>query len=258
MQSKSTVLFSNKSDAYAKYRPGYPDNAIEIILTNYKYKKNLTVIDVGAGTGIASQQMASKGGSVIAVEPNQAMIEAAISYPNITFLQASAEAIPLPDESADIVTSFQAFHWFHFSNSLKEFSRLLKPSGRLALVWSYWDIDDPFTAKYVDLIDEATFKNKDRMEPYDGFMGKIKKIRIRALWKTRILPGYRNVKRYRLKFVQETDLHGLIGCARSQSFIKHTGPLWEELTSKIELLYSETDTAGLVYQINVFTAQPQK
>lgn len=258
MEQGSTVLFTEKSSAYARYRAGYSSQAIDIILRPFQKQSTVRVVDVGAGTGIGTQLLAQEGAKVIAIEPNQAMITAAEYHPNVDFWRGSAEDIPLTDNSVDVVTSFQAFHWFDFKKSLREFNRILKSTGQLALVWNYWDVTDPFTAAYVRLIDEATQKNEDRVEPYDGFSGKIKKFRVRTLWKLKYLPYFTNVQRYTFKLVQPTNLDGLIGCAESQSFIKHEGPLWDELITKIISLESNSKTTDLVYNINLFTADPIK
>lgn len=186
------------------------------------------------------------------------MINAAASHPNITFIQAGAESIPVADYSMDVVTSFQAFHWFNFSRSLREFNRILKPTGQLALSWNYWDVQDPFTSSYAALIDEATSRNAHRIEPYAGFSGKVKKIRMGLLWKFRYLPFFQNVHRHTFRLAEKMDLEELIGCARSQSYIAHSGPEWDKLTEKIENLWNSNKPVRLIYRINVFTASPVK
>lgn len=258
MEQGSADLFTKKSKAYAKHRAGYSKKAINIILSPFKNQEIVQIVDVGAGTGIGAQLLAQEGAKVIAIEPNQAMITAAQYHPNVDYWRANAEEIPLQNNSADVVSSFQAFHWFDFKKSLQEFNRILKPSGQLALLWNYWDITDPFTAAYVQLIDKATQKNKDRIEPYDGFSGMIKKVRVIILWKLKYLPYFKNVQRYTFKFVQPMDLDGLIGCAQSQSFIVDEGPFWDELLTKIISLHSKSESTNLVYNINLFTASPVK
>ncbi|WP_445665959.1 class I SAM-dependent methyltransferase [Fodinibius sp. AD559] len=254
----STKLFSKKSTAYAKYRAGYNDEAITKIIAPFQHQDVINIVDIGAGTGIGSYLLAEKGAFVTAVEPNKAMIETAEPHPNINFIQASAEQSGIADNTADIVTSFQAFHWFEFKKSLQEFRRILKPSGQLALIWNYWDTTDPFTKAYVKLIDKATVKNEDRVEPYDGISGKIKKLRVHLLWKIQYLPYYKNVQRHVYQLSQEMDLDGLIGVAKSQSYIEHKGPLWDDLEADIISLANKNESTNLVYNVNLFTATPRK
>jgi ubiquinone/menaquinone biosynthesis C-methylase UbiE len=186
------------------------------------------------------------------------MIEAAVFHPNVRFKQSNAEALPVHSSHADLVTSMQSFHWFDFKESLLEFNRVLKSSGRLSLVWNYWDMDDPYTRRYAELIDEATRQNPNRVEPYAGVGGQIKKLRIRMLWKFRKLPFFYDVRRYRYTHAEDMTLDQLIGCAKAQSYIDHTGPVWEKLVHGIRVLHNPGDTNRLVYNINVFTAKPIK
>jgi SAM-dependent methyltransferase len=255
---QQSILFTEKLKTHAKYKTGYPDEAIDLILKPYRNQEEITVVDVGAGSGMASRMLADKGAKVIAVETNRAMIESAEFHPNITYKQARAETTPLDRNYADIVTSFQAFHWFDFKKSLKEFNRILKPGGRLALIWNYTDITDAFTASYTKLLDEATQKNSDRVEPYDGFSGKIKKLKVRILWKFKYLPYYRNVRQHTFKLIRKMDLYDLIGYAETQKYIRHEGKEWDKLLTDIIALESRHKCTNLVYNINVFTAEPVK
>lgn len=259
MQITSSKIFTEKSENYAQYRPSYNDAAIQKILAPFKSQDIIRIADIGAGTGIGSKLLAEMGAYITAVEPNQRMIEAAETHPRITYQQGSAEEVPLEENAVDIVTSFQAFHWFDFKKSLLEFRRVLKPSGQLTLAWNYWDTsEDPFTAAYVDLINKATLKNNDRIEPYEGFLGKVKRLRMGLLWKYKFLPYFKNVERHNYKLVQKMDLSKLIGLARSQSYILHKGPIWDHLVADITHLENTVQAPELVYDINLFTAMPVK
>jgi SAM-dependent methyltransferase len=259
MGTSATInLFTEKSEAYAEYRLGYPAKAINAILDPFKAQKTIKVIDVGAGTGIASRLMAEHGAVVTAIESNASMIASARPHELVNYIRAKAEATPIDTGFADIVTSFQSFHWFNFKKSLREFNRILKPSGQLALAWNYWNVRDAFTASYAELINDAALKNPYRIEPYQGFSGKLKKQRMRMLWKFRYLPFFKKVRRYKFKLHRNMDLEALIGCANAQSYLIHEGPEWVELIEEITKLYSKTAACRLTYNINVFLATPVK
>jgi ubiquinone/menaquinone biosynthesis C-methylase UbiE len=148
--------FSNIGEDYEKYRPIHPDSAINIILSGLKPPSQLVAADVGAGTGIGARLLANRGTRVVAIEPNADMRAAATQHKRVEFLAGTAERIPLVTASVDLVTSFQAFHWFDFDQSLQEFRRILKPGGRLALIWSFWEQSDVVSKHYSRLIFEAS------------------------------------------------------------------------------------------------------
>lgn len=259
--TENTEIFTDKSESYAKYRSSYPEEMIERIIEPFRLQDVIQAADIGAGTGISSRLLADAGAQVTAVEPNKAMAEAAEKHPNVSYVIAPAEATGLESNTFDIVTSFQAFHWFHFKQSLKEFNRILKPGGKLALVWSYWDEMDEFTGEFIKLINKASSKFEEKVTPYDGFpSGYIKKWRIRLLWKLGWLPYYRSVEKLQFTYNQHLNKNDLIGYAASQSFIKHEGELWDELCSGLNSLTEKTqsDSISLKYRVTLFLCDPQK
>jgi SAM-dependent methyltransferase len=109
------------------------------------------VVDLAAGSGKLTRQLVALGCEVIAVEPVDEM-RAAIGE-GIRTLKGTAEAIPLPDASADAVTVAQAFHWFDGPKALAEIARVLRPGGALALVWNRRPIESsPLHAAISEII----------------------------------------------------------------------------------------------------------
>jgi ubiquinone/menaquinone biosynthesis C-methylase UbiE len=103
-----------------------------------------TVVDVGAGTGKLTRQLVPTGARLIAVEPldeMRAQLEAAV--PSVEALAGSAEALPLPDASADAITVASAVHWFDLDRALPEFHRVLRPGGGLAVIGQGRHLDHP-------------------------------------------------------------------------------------------------------------------
>jgi SAM-dependent methyltransferase len=128
--------FGSVAEAYERARPGYPDEAVSWLLG----KRPLTVVDVGAGTGKLTRQLVAAGHEVVAVEPlaeMRAQLRAVV--PEARALAGSAEAIPLPSQSADAVVAAQAFHWFDDERALPEIARVLRSGGVLGLIWNMRD-----------------------------------------------------------------------------------------------------------------------
>jgi len=126
--------FARSVEAYERGRPDYPPEAIAYLQRELELRAGRTVVDLAAGSGKLTRQLVALGCEVIAVEPVDEM-RAAIGA-GIRTLKGTAEAIPLPDASADAVTVAQAFHWFDGPKALAEIARVLRPGGALALVWN--------------------------------------------------------------------------------------------------------------------------
>ncbi|APV43599.1 Methyltransferase domain-containing protein [Dehalogenimonas formicexedens] len=148
--------FTNRVAYYVKYRPSYPEAYLGYLATEVGFKENSVVADIGAGTGILSKLLARRVKRVFAVEPNHQMRLAAQEYckdaGNVAVVNGCAEATTLPDASVDFITAAQAFHWFKIDEARKEFSRILRPGGKTALVWNVRDISTPFGKEYEKIV----------------------------------------------------------------------------------------------------------
>ena len=129
--------FARSVDAYERGRPGYPAAALEPLAL----APGFTVLDLAAGSGKLTRPLVESGAAVIAVEPVAEMRAALPSAARM--LDGTAEAIPLDDASVDLVTVAQAFHWFDGDAALAEIHRVLRPGGRLGLLWNRRAEDDP-------------------------------------------------------------------------------------------------------------------
>ncbi|MFC0116177.1 class I SAM-dependent methyltransferase [Kibdelosporangium aridum] len=128
--------FGAHAELYARYRPGYPSDAIDWVLP----EGAADVLDLAAGTGKLTESLAVRGLNVTAVEPDEAMLEELRKrFPSVKAVVGSAEQIPLPDSSTDAVLVGQAFHWFDQQPALTEIARVLRPGGMLGALWNHED-----------------------------------------------------------------------------------------------------------------------
>jgi len=145
MSANGIERFSHCADNYAKYRPSYPDGAIDSVAAYAGLDKDAVIADVGSGTGKLTELLLRRCWRVFAVEPNANMRAAAeqtlSSDPNFHSVAAGAEETTLPDGSVDLITVAQAFHWFDPDACRTEFRRILKSGGAVALVWNRRDDD---------------------------------------------------------------------------------------------------------------------
>ena len=145
--------FEAGAAAYEAARPGYPDEAIEILVDRVGLRSGTVVCDLAAGTGKLTRRLVDLGASVVAVEPVDGMrhqLERVL--PGVRAVIGTAEAIPLPDHSVDVVTVAQAFHWFDAPAALREIARVLVPGGWLAILWNERDESTPWVAEMSRII----------------------------------------------------------------------------------------------------------
>ena len=136
--------FGGVADAYDRGRPTYPREAA-VWLTS---ERPLTVLELGAGTGKLTEQLVALGHEVHATDPDAQMLEILQRrLPEVRASCAPAEDIPAGDSSYDVVVCAQAFHWFDHERALPEIARVLRPRGRLSLVWNQRDERIPWVKR---------------------------------------------------------------------------------------------------------------
>lgn len=136
----ATQRFSSRVDNYVRYRPGYPQEVIELLKRDCALTADSVIADIASGTGIFTRLLLENGNRVFGVEPNEAMRQAGeeflSGYPKFSSVAGTAEATTLPDRSVDLVTAAQAAHWFDRAKARREFLRILKPQGWTVLIWN--------------------------------------------------------------------------------------------------------------------------
>lgn len=248
---RDTTKFTGKADAYALYRPKYPTQAIEEALSGLGDPKLLAIVDIGAGTGIGTQQLRDTGARAIAVEPNDDMRRVAAAA-GLKTIAGHGEATNLPDECCDVVTIFQAFHWFATQNALTEIRRILRPGGRLAIIGNTRDDADAFSSGYGDFLEKA---------------GE------RALWTnfgfswSNVLGllsenGFSGGRRKKFPWAQPLTVDGLLGRAHSLSYMPaRTDRKYSPLINALQKWHFQfADPAGfanLHFVTNVYLAEKQ-
>lgn len=159
------TAFAEVAAAYERGRPGYPAEAVRWLAGDGPHD----VVDLGAGTGKLTRALVGLGHRVTAIEPLPEMLELLpAAAPGAGAILGNAEVIPLPDDFADVVTSAQAFHWFDHAVALPEIARVLRPGGRLALVWNTRDEREPWVARLSSIMGSEAITESDATEPIDA------------------------------------------------------------------------------------------
>ena len=143
-------VFGTAAALYAAARPGYPDRVYEILRDRCRLGPSSRVLEIGAGSGQATKRLAELAGSVLAVEPSDALaahLRARLTTANVEVIEAPFEDVDLPPASFDLVAAATSFHWLDPLLALPRVLSVLRPGGWLALWWNVFgdpSLPDPF------------------------------------------------------------------------------------------------------------------
>lgn len=149
------LSFNSAAAQYAANRPSYPPALFDTIeeLTGRPLAGS-RVVDVGAGTGMATARLHARGADVIAVEPGDGMAaEFRRTLPGVPVVRGDGNALPLAGHCADLLTYAQAWHWTDPARAVPEAVRVLRPGGALALWWNTDALDVPWIAEAAERTD---------------------------------------------------------------------------------------------------------
>lgn len=136
------LSFDAAAAEYDAARPGYPPAlfaAVEDL--GGRALTGADVLDCGAGTGIATRLLRERGARVVALEPGAGMAaELHRAEPGVPLVRGVGDRLPFADDSFDVITYAQAWHWTDPERSVPEALRVLRPHGVLALWWNQTDI----------------------------------------------------------------------------------------------------------------------
>jgi SAM-dependent methyltransferase len=235
-QMRPTERFASRAEDYARWRPSYPPGAVEGVLEGLDASA-LAAADIGAGTGIFTLLLAQRltGTSVVwALEPSAQMRAHAPAHARVRWLDGSAERTGLAGASADVLVCAQAFHWFRPAEALDEFARVVRPGGRVALVWNDLDERDGATRAFIEVEARASAGHpaRGRSGSHAHLFGDGRFVGARTRsW----------------AHEQALDEQGLLGRARSASYLPREGEAWEALKHDLLALHARwADGAGTV------------
>jgi SAM-dependent methyltransferase len=225
---------------YVRYRPAYPEAVLQLLSRDCGLNESSIVADIGSGTGISASLLLSSGATVIGIEPNKEMREAAESLlanePRFRSVAATAEATTLASSSVDFVLAGQAFHWFDVPKARLEFLRILKPEGWCVLMWNErLDTGTRFLDGYEQIL-------REHSPDYAH-------VRHRDMDADSLRSFFRHSEMQVASFEnnQTFDFEGMVGRVLSSSYAPEAGqPGHEGMMSALQKLFDDTSEGGKV------------
>ncbi len=196
-----------RGERYERARPGYPAEAIAVLLTGCGVGPGTRVLDLAAGTGKLTRDLVASGAEVTAVEPVAGMrARLASIVPDEQILDGTAERLAVSDGSVDAVTVGQAFHWFDGPAAVREIHRVLVPGGAVGLIWNVMDR----SVAWVERVQELIHRHRGASPWYSSHA-----------WRVAFTAdcGFGPLEHRACTNAQQVDVEGLVDRVASISFI---------------------------------------
>jgi SAM-dependent methyltransferase len=191
------TVFGRAAAEYERGRPPYPPQAVDWLLPAGATR----VLDLGAGTGKLTRQLWQRGLDVVAVEPSAGMREQLHQVlPDLDVRTGRAEAIPLDDSTVDVVLVAQAWHWVQVGPAVPEVARVLRPGGRLGLLWNVRDDRQDWVSRLDGILADCTKPDHNITSPQVG-------------------PPFGPLERHDVAWTDDTTPDGLLDLVASRSYV---------------------------------------
>jgi SAM-dependent methyltransferase len=225
--------FETAAEAYERGRPDYPPAALDRLAAALGLGARGALLEVGAGTGKLTRLVAGLG-AVVAVEPAAAMLAKIAAGPDVRRVRAVAEALPFRAGAFAAAAAASAFHWFDGPRALSELHRVLRPGGRLALLWNLRDDREAWVAQLSRIVNR-----------HEGAAPRYRKGAWRHAFE--LAPGlFAPVEEAHLRHVHPLSPDGVLDRVASISFVAAMPePARAAVLAEVRsLLASHPDTAG--------------
>src|SRR5437763_12572724 len=127
------IDFGKTAEDYARYRVPFAPRLLERLREFGIGSAQQKILDVGAGTGLLGAALAQRGVEVTCIDLRFELLDRSKS--DGSHIAARTEALPVRDEAFDVVTAAQCWHWFDRQTAPREILRVLKPGGRITVIY---------------------------------------------------------------------------------------------------------------------------
>lgn len=152
MFDASFDVFANN---YDDVRPGYPAQMYEDIQKICAVSAQSSLLEIGAGSGIATVELAKLGCKIVGIEPGSNLVTIAkqktVEYSNVEIKEAMFEEFEVK-EKFDVVLALTSFHWISEYMKYKKVFDSLNDTGSFVLVWNSFFQSDSSAAQEINAL----------------------------------------------------------------------------------------------------------
>jgi ubiquinone/menaquinone biosynthesis C-methylase UbiE len=230
--------FDGRAETYSRHRPRYPLEVLHTLEKEIGLDREKVVADIGSGTGILSELFLENGNTVYCVEPNREMRRAAEKNlsrfaPRFISVDGTAEMTNLRDGSIDLIVVGQALHWFNIKETRREFHRILKGKGHIAIVYNFRKEEGKVEEAYAEVTDKFGRNRADTPDVDDAYIRRFLK---NGKFKKFVIPNS-----------QTLDLKGMLGRLASTSSMPPPGSReWIRVEEEVQKIFDKYSDNGLV------------
>lgn len=238
---KQCELFNQAADYYDRYRPSYPLEIINLLEMKTDLSLNSKILEIGSGTGKATELLAPNGYDILCVELGEDLIKACSeklkNFSNIKFYKSQFEIADIQENTYDLIFSAQAFHWIPQPIGYIKCAKILKDSGALALIWNMYIVnsnkpDNELLALSNEYDGLCDFLNEKQCED-----------RINSISADIISSGlFHNPEVFRVYWEQEYSSEEYIGFLKTgNGYLRQSEQIKKEINYKTETLIKSND-----------------
>ncbi len=144
---KESEMFNKTANYYDKFRPSYPKEIINTIIYEANIKRGSKLVEIGAGSGKATELFIGKCFDILCIEPGEDLVKIGnkrFESENVIFVNSRFEDFNFTEQNYDMIFSAQAFHWVAQPQGYEKCAKILKDKGHLAVFWNmYITFDNP-------------------------------------------------------------------------------------------------------------------